>query len=61
MRCKQCKTIFPGPYKECPNCKSTDFEAVKFKQNFMSEEDTIDPIDPFVVCSTLDDAVDIDE
>ena len=26
MLCKQCQTIFPNYYKECPNCKSLDFE-----------------------------------
>ena len=53
MKCNNCEAIFPSNYKECPNCKSTDFAAEKFKQDFMFI-DEIEPIDPYVVCAEIE-------
>ena len=59
MKCNQCECIFSPTYKFCPNCGSNDFGVEKHRQQFMFEEiEEENPIDVFVVGSSLDDALD---
>ena len=54
MMCKQCQTIFPNYYKECPNCKSLDFEREKSKV-IEKEVEEVETVSPYVVDGDIDD------
>ena len=52
MLCKQCQTIFPNYYKECPNCKSLDFERERFVVAH-KEPEIIEEVSPYVECGEV--------
>ena len=54
MLCKQCQTIFPNYYKECPHCQSLDFEREKFKV-IEKEVEEVETVSPYVVDGDIDD------
>ena len=53
-KCNDCEAIFSDNYKECPNCKSLDFERERFVVAD-KEPDIIVEVSPYVECGELKD------